>query len=216
MNWVDICKTLEIVRNNLFNDIYIAESTTTYTAPKNGYYKIICVGAGGNAKTSMANNIYNCRSGAGGGVATKIKRFSKNSTLSITISGGTASCDGMIANGGGNALSTGSNVATGGTATGGDENYNGLDGEIVTGVSSSATGGSVGCLLNGITMRDTSAIAGASKTNSSSITIYSGFGILGHGGGAGCGGIYDSNTYFPKIAMEAQPAGVLIIPMASL
>lgn len=216
MNWVDICKTLEIVRNNLFNDIYVTEESTTYTAPKNGYYKIICVGEGGNARTLLSNNIYTCKSGAGGGVATKIKRLSKNSALSITISNGTASCDGMVAHGGGDAPITGSNVTTGGTATGGDENYKGFDGEISRGSSTSATGGGVGCLLNGITMRDTSAIPGPDKANSSSITIYSGFGILGHGGGAGCGGIYDSNTYLPNIVMDAQPAGVLIIPMASL
>lgn len=209
MNWVDITKTLELVRNNLYNNIYIFEETATFTAPKTGYYKIICVGAGSNATASI-NTTYgtsSARGGNGGGVAIKTKRVSKNGTLSITISTqGVASCDGMTANGW-------STTSTAGQATGGDYNYTGLVGDILqsggANVKLSRNGGSVGCFIPELMTRQ--------YVNLFAVSAHSGYGICGHGGGGGC--CIDTVTQGDNtglILTEAQPAAVIIIPLPSL
>lgn len=220
MNWVDIYKTLEIVRNNLFNDIYVTEESTTYTAPKNGYYKIICVGAGGDSEVlGWTNNKPRCTSGSGGGVAIKTKRLSKGTNLSITITestpsaNGGASCDGMFAGNGGKSGQTGK-IVYGGTATGGDENYDGQSNEYSDSKNPGiVNGGSVGCFFYGITMRDT-----ASLYNTDNGTVYGGFGILGHGGGGGCVANYNANASerMTYAYVKGQPAGVIIIPLPLL
>lgn len=211
MNWVDIFKTLEIVRDNSFSNIYMFEETTTFTAPKTGYYKIICVGAGGTAYGVLGNSNTMVYSGGAGGVAMKTKRINKNSTIAVTISAsGAASCDGMTANAGHRGYPNETTSGAGGTATGGEYNYTGNSGTKTT---LHANGGSIGCIIPGIMYRDSIYLLSGDNEGKNA---YSGWGILGHGGGAGvCGNAYSSS--YPDIVIGAQqPAAVIIIPLPSL
>ena len=196
MSWSEVAKLQEGQRDRLFNDMYILETSQTWTAPHNGYYKIICVGAGGSAST------IDDRAGCGGGVAVKTKRMNKGTTLAISITGG-ATCDGMTATSGGNAY------GSGGTATGGDYNYTGLnpsaDTERIT------AGGSVGCYLTGLTYREKDMFSFGSSTI---FSMPKGFGIMGHGGGGGY--FSTSGTTKTEYAANGEPACVIIIPLESI
>lgn len=222
MSWAQISKQLEIERDNSFNNIYVFESSTTFTAPKKGYYKIICVGAGGTAYASGVTSsdymYHNCMSGAAGGVAIKNKSMLANDTLTIAISSsGVATCDGMTANFGGNAYDFSSAADTapvGGTATGGVWNYKGSNGAKRYRGSNPTVinGGSIGCILPGLMTRD-DAIANTARA-------YSGWGLYGHGGGAGACSMNTGNmsSDFVNITgvSDKQPAAVIIIPLPSL
>lgn len=220
MNWVDIFETLEIVRNNSFSNIYMFEETTTFIAPETGYYKIICVGAGGAANanqysTSGSAEVANTYSGGAGGVAIKTKRIEKNSTVSIIISSaGVASCDGMTANAGEDGKSAG---ASGGTANGGEYNYTGGSGiskETNKYGSNyvSSNGGSIGCIIPGIMSKDDIVLIDSEFGTKA----YSGWGILGHGGGAGACAAKQNSSYPQIIKGLSQPAAVIIIPLPYL
>lgn len=222
MNWTDIFKTLEYTRDNMYNNIYIYETTTTFTIPETGYYKIICVGAGGSAaalqsSTTSGADTTTCYSGGAGGVAIKTKRMVKNESLSITISiEGEASCDGMTATAGSNGSSAG---ASGGTATGGQYNYIGNSGNVAHSTSSSAgtsaNGGSVGCIIPGIMSRDDINLR-YSLDNNSVFFAHSGWGFLGHGGGAGACAAKYSYPYAGTVKGEKQSAAVFIIPLPTI
>lgn len=202
MSWAEVAKLQDSQRDRLFNDMYIIESSQTWTAPHNGYYKIICVGAGGTASHSSGSSSYYA-TGGGGGVAVKTKRIAKNATLTITIDTSNVTCDGMIANNGGAGSSTGGGA--GGTATGGDYNYTGL-----SGIGNTGNGGSVGCFLTGLMTRDSYINSGTSGNYTQTGNSYNGWGICGHGGGAGIVEAYTVKE------CEADKACVIIIPLESI
>lgn len=196
MSWAETLMLQETQRERSFNTMYVLEVSQTWTSPKSAYYKIICIGAGGNSVYYYQQGVgYRKAYGGGGGVAIKTKAMQKGETLTVTI-GGSASCDGMTATSGGNgeANNKGSSNGSGGTANGGDENYTGLNG-------GGGNGGSVGCMIAGLAMsRDT--LMGASN---------SGYGIYGHGGG---GGVFADSTM--QAITPSQPAAVIIIPLESI
>ena len=119
----------------------------------------------------------------------------KNETLSITVTGGDVSCDGMIAN-----AAIGVN---GGIASGGDYNYKGTDGDSSSTSASiihDANGGSVGCLIPSL----------MSRTSLGEWVYgwaYNGWGIYSHGGGGAA-------SYNKKAPGESACA--IIIPLESI
>lgn len=198
MSWSEVAKLQEGQRDRLFNDMYILETSQTWTAPHNGYYKIICVGAGGSAYYSTASSY---DAGGGGGVAVKTKRMKTGATLTVSITGGTATCDEMIANSGSwNGV---------GTATGGEYNYTGLAGRFIS--SSIKSGGSVGCMLSGLMYKDKDIESRQVAYGYAAEIIPKGFGIMGHGGGGGYR--YSDGTHQ---MMNGEPACVIIIPLESI
>lgn len=212
MSWAEVEKKLSIERDTSYSNMYVYENSATFTAPKTGYYKIICVGAGGAGATARDTSTALGIGGCSGGVAIKTKKMAKGATLSITISSdGTASCDGMSATKGydRNYYPSRPDYIVPGTATGGDYNYNGQTG---TAQSQIGIGGSVGCILSGLMTRDvvTTAYNGATRQ------AYSGWGIFGHGGGASRVQFYDDGAMVAYSVSQQQPAGVIIIPLPAL
>lgn len=198
MSWAETLMLQEAQRERSFNTMYVLNTSQTWTAPKSAYYKIICIGAGGRGGYNyFRDSGYTYGYGGGGGVAIKTKAMQKGETLTVNV-GGSASCDGMTATAG-NDADTERNVyysGSGGTASGGDENYNGQSG-------GGGNGGSVGCIIAGLAMsRDT--IMGGGTSNS-------GYGIYGHGGG---GGVLANDAI--QDVTPSQPAAVIIIPLESI
>lgn len=198
MSWSEVAKLQEGQRDRLFNDMYILETSQTWTAPHNGYYKIICVGAGGNAQYYTSSNY---GAGFGGGVAVKTKRLKTGATLTIDITGGTATCDGMVASLG--------DETKGGTATGGEYNYTGLSGHSMS--SGITSGGSVGCMLSGLMFKDKDVTSRQVSYGYATEAVPKGFGLMGHGGGGGCA--VESRV---REMMRGEPACVIIIPLESI
>jgi hypothetical protein len=89
----------------------VKTTSGTFTVPSNVYaVGIFCLGAGANGIAAYG--------GSGGGLAMKIKRVRPGDTIPYTISGGIASCDGMIGN-------PASSRTAGGSAAGGMFNFAG-------------------------------------------------------------------------------------------
>ena len=137
MSWKEIKKSVndnlsiplnQQIRNNRFLPARIITKTTDWVVERSGWYKIICVGAGGLAENSSSYT----RSGGSGGVSIKDTLLSSGDTVSIILTNGTVTAIGMIAEVGGDA--TTSTPGKGGKASGGDSNFSGK-----AGISSGST-----------------------------------------------------------------------------
>lgn len=129
-NFVEACQY------NVWNTRTVATSSGNFTVPAGVYYLgIATIGKGGDSSTSTFF------SGAGGGVALKVKKVSPGQVIQYTISGGIASVDGMIANPGDNGSTA---TGNGGTASGGDYNYAGGIGQASRYSGGGGAGGAAG------------------------------------------------------------------------
>ena len=195
----------EQIRESRFLPIRIITTTGTYTPEKTGLYKVVCVGAGGNAYTE--SGVYYFTPGGGGGVAVKTLRLVSTTSYNVTVNG-TASfayeSTALTATSGGNGSS--GKLGTGGTASGGDANFPGTTGAKSTSDSVPNTAGGVGVHISELPTRDM--FSTYAKGDINTLVKY-GDNILGYGGGGAS--IYYSSSVFYK--QTGLPAAVIIIPL---
>ena len=209
MSWTEIKKTINSNFNKPLNEklidfsfpqIYVFEQSTTFTPPKNGLYKIICVGAGREESTSG-------RVGGAGGVAIKTMQLSTAQSYPITIN----TTNPYSASFNSSIIGNGSTGTDGGTASGGDFNYTGGAGRSDIPTSGAyLNGASVGVFLNGLSDRQCFRLTYQSVgTIYLDETLYGGYGILGFGFGQA----YADNSSSTEKRSPAGKAGVIIIPI---
>jgi len=214
MSWGEVSKinnnfnkTLnEQARELAYAGAYIFEKDTTFKPEKTGWYKVIVVGSGGETavRNPSGGTNYFC-SGGSGGVAISTLHLSSAESYPVEVTGdqssfnttiiATAGTDGVV----GSSYSRGD----GGTAEGGDFNYNGIDGvSKSTSVQYGAYGDgvSVGVYIPELMRREVRVAYGDSVYEN----IIGGYGILGYG--ASGGSCYGTITPTGKGA-------VIIIPL---
>lgn len=220
MSWAEVMKINdnvtkplnEQIREARFLPIRIITATGTYTPEKTGLYKVICVGAGGNAGgdtgVGSTSKLAYAEGGGGGGVAIKTLRLSSTTSYNVTVST-TASFSTELSATAGQGSSA-SSPNSGGTAAGGDENYVGSKGvAFASTLKVGLAGGSVGVAITELT-----------RTNSTTYTDFSSYitdlrygdGLLGYGGGAPTL-VYSSGSAYSSVKRTGQPAAVIIIPL---
>jgi hypothetical protein len=131
-------KTPSIIQANTYdvwNTRVVTTTSGTFTVPAGIYYLgIAAIGQGGSGRTAQMF------SGAGGGVALKVKKVKPGDVIPYTIST-SASVDGMIAGPGDDGVTS---TGNGGTATGGDYNYTGGLGQASRYAGGGGAGGAAG------------------------------------------------------------------------
>lgn len=214
MSWPEIKKAVNSNFNKPLNEkliefsfpqIYVFSNSTTFTPPKNGLYKIICIGAGNSPSQDTV-------SGAAGGVAIKTQELSSASSYSISIANGAVFNNAIYGNGATQLSSAYNYRCVGGTALGGDFNFAGGDGVYryrpVDGTYDN--GASVGVFLHGISDKYAYTLK-TPRDADDPVTLYGGHGILGFGSGEAYASIY-SNGYYVARSPHGN-AGVIIIPL---
>lgn len=220
----------EQLRDLKFQEMTIITSTTTYRPNKTGLYKVICVGAGGDGKSHLSTSYPYSASGGGGGVAVKTLRLHSNTNYNVTVTKVASfvydsniiltANPGLIAE-------DSSTVGTGGSAYGGDNNYNGSDGQIHNDIMVSPIPGGVGVCIQGlyntpIHMSCPLQINTASSNNQVNsaityVTLCYGDSVLGYGGGgtAIVSNLVKHSTSYPNIEahLTGKPACVIIVPL---
>ena len=228
MSWAEVFKINsnlkkplnEQMRDLKYHPLRVITSTSTYTPEKTGWYKIICVGKGGDGaadKTSSPNN-YRGAAGGGGGVAIKTMQLTKGTGYAVTVSTTASFAAGstiITATGGGTATSR-----TGGTASGGDYNFSGTAGGYTSNMFQGAVPGSVGVELGGLSETPAPVVAtlinNQSSVTTSGVHVFSmpyGRCILEYGGGGNGAAYYSNGTYQETITTPGKPAAVIIIPL---
>ena len=204
----------EQLRDFEFQPVRIITTTGTYTPEKNGTYRVICVGAGGNG-ASYANGTNNrAASGGGGGVAIKTLKLLKSSTYNVTI-GTTASfsydSNSLTATAGSNADAGGGSaiVGKGGTASGGDYNYPGTSGSTSEADRAIIQPGSVGVYIGCLSQSKTA----WAVVNGNVAELRYGDSILGYGGSGNGFSDGPASSSYGKAETAGLPAAVIIIPL---
>jgi hypothetical protein len=197
------------MRDSRFLPMRIITSTTTFTPEKNGTYKIICVGAGGNGDYYSKT----VASGGGGGVAIKTLPLSKSSTYNITV-GTTASfsygSNSITATAGGSADAGDREGWDGGTASGGDYNFVGTSGDYEYDESGICPPpGSTGVFLSELSESKTTNVTVLGTT----FIVPYGNSILGYGGSGNAVYNYASSSSSAAAKTNGMPAAVIIIPL---
>ena len=217
MSWGEISrinsnmkKTLnEQLREHSFTILKVITETGTYTPEKTGLYRGICVGAGGNGVNSSSTSTYLSIGGGGGGVAIKDMVLSSTTSYNVTVSTYAQFGAELIANGGTTGGYSGSSVTTepvGGTASGGDYNFQGERGWVRSKTNLPARGGSVQCVIPGLNKDIFVADAMYNK-------LRYGNSILGYGGGGPAVIGYLDGSYNRDYHLSGLPAAVIIIPL---
>lgn len=228
MSWAEVYKVNsnmkksinEQLRDMKYQAMRIITTTSTYTPEKSGWYKIICVGKGGDGaadKTSSPNN-YRGAAGGGGGVAIKTMQLSSAVSYNVTVSTTASFAAGsniITATGGGSTTSR-----TGGTASGGDYNFPGTAGGSTSTEFQCAMPGSVGVELGGLSNTPAPNIGTLVDNMSASATagthvISLPFGrcVLEYGGGGNGAAYYSNTANSDTIVTSGRPAAVIIIPL---
>ena len=175
------------IREMQYIGSYVFTSSTTFTPDKSGYYKVIVVGAGGAYDYTGTTGNFCYASGGAGGVAIKNMHLLSTQEYTIDIERGNSTFNGnLVATAGGKGDSFPPSSATGGaggTASGGDFNYDGLWGTVR--VNNPPKGGSVGVFIPGLMLP---------------YSTETGLGILGYG----IGGTSEA---------AAGGAAIIIIPL---
>ena len=194
-------------REIMFRPAQIIESSMSYTPSRSGWYKVIVVGKGGSTYGSYDD----IGIGGSGGVSISTLKLLSTESYQITSSYGTFSFGDMTATYGEDG--TYSKGGNGGTATGGQENYPGLKGNLTSGGNNSVHGQDVSVYIPGMMERNQASEGYVSYRNEESyyVTAYSGNGIMGRGASGG----YAQNRS-ASVTTESQPGGVIIIPLEYL
>ena len=203
----------EQLRDLKFQEIKIITSSGTYTPTKTGLYKVICVGAGGDGYINKVTDTSDVFSGGGGGVSISTLTLSSSISYTVTVSS-TASfvySDEITLT----AVAGGSNA--GGTASGGDNNYSGSDGEITTSDLVYLQPGSVGVFISELSQTPSAVVTLRDKISGAySIVQCIPYGdcILNYGGGGNAiKSIAPSNGYPSKAVVTGKPAAIIIVPL---
>ena len=224
MSWAEVFKINknmkkalnEQLRDAIGIPMRIITSSTTYTPEKTGIYKIICVGAGGDGYVDTSSN-GGGGCGGGGGVAIKTMRLSSATSYAVTI-GTTASFaydTTAITATAGNRGQYYSN-STGGTASGGDNNYTGTGGAYSKVNYQSASPGSVGVAILGLTNTPSPYVGILGTVSTVAMQSYNypyGVSLLNYGGGGSAIWFYENSTARGGYAISGKPAAVIIIPL---
>ena len=213
MSWAEVGKINsnmkrslnDMLRDMMYRPMRIITETGTYTPEKTGIYKVICIGAGGKGGYSSASNTYGASSGAGGGVAVKNIRLTKNTSYAVTVSS-TASFGTYLTATAGGSASSATSETSGGTAVGGDYNYTGQSG-TPSGYKSDLRpkGGSVGVAFPELHRT-------LHYTYNSNVILEYGDSILAYGGGGSAWGNYSGSTG-NGFGCPGLPAAIIIIPL---
>ena len=191
----------ELIRDTRCLPFRIITADTTYVPEKTGWYKVICVGAGSGCYARTVSPYHNA-SGASGGVAIKVIRLVAETNYSVLVGTDASFNNIMTATGGTNPKQAQSSFtpSVGGTATGGDYNFNGSSGESGSDSTSAKIyqGASVNVSLTELTPIPT-ALGG----------VTNGDGVLRYGGGGSLQRIDANNV----VKGDGQPAAVIIIPL---
>ena len=208
----------EQLRDMKFQPIRVITTTNPYVPEKNGIYKVICVGAGGNGGYTNGYSYTAGAGGGGGGVAIKTMRLSKSTTYNVTINTSSTSFKDtsitLTANCG-NAAS-GSTPGTGGTATGGDSNYTGQTGGKYEEGYAFPQGGSVGVYISDL-YREIQGTATVGEdiqgyTKESCAYTYGGS-LLSYGGGGTGAGFFNYSESHGGTTIKGLPGAVIVIPL---
>lgn len=190
----------EQIRQLAFSGAYLFTQSASFKPDKSGHYKVIVVGSG-------AGYAYNYLGGSGGvGISTLQLNRSASYTIEIDTDGNASFNSAITATKGSSKGSSSSSVASGGTSSGADFNYNGLDGAYYSLTKGSVYNGTdVGVFVPELSRCSTNTVS----FDGEPYTVSSGNGILTYGAGGGYVYATSSNTY-------KQPSGgacVLIIPL---
>ena len=204
----------EQMRDIKYNPLTIITSSTTYKPPKTGLYKIICVGKGGNSGGYNGGNANQAiaNSGGAGGVAIKTLRLSSATSYSITVSTTASFSSELTATAGEDGANTisSSSIANGGTASGGDYNYEGGKGSnisITPTFGDTVKGGDTGVFISDLYHP----MFYYDKTNN--MIRYYGRGVLEYGGGAPAARWSGTGGNYAHLDASGLPAAVIIIPI---
>ena len=217
MTWAEVGKintnlkkTLnEQLQSHSFNILEVITATGTYTPKKTGLYRVICVGAGGNGVNNNSTSTYLTISGGGGGVAIKDMVLDSTKTYNVTVSTAAQFGTDIIANGGTTPKYDGSTITTqpiGGTATGGDYNFQGENGSSRSKTNSPARGGSVQCVIPELTKEISAMDAMCNR-------LQYGDSLLGYGGGGPAVIGYSNDSYNRDYQLAGLPAAIIIIAL---
>lgn len=160
------------MRDNRFLPARIIESTQDFVVERSGWYKIICVGAGGDSYLTV-NTKY---TGGAGGVSISTKHLNSGESIQVSFDNGSVSVPqyGMTASVGEDAkISRG---GYGGTASGGDDNYTGQNGKKASDASNN-NGAGVGVYIPELNIQNIESVT----TEDGVETVGLGFNILGYG-----------------------------------
>lgn len=188
------------LREMKFLGSYLFTSGSSFRPNKSGWYKIIVVGGGGDSR--VVSQYDRCEIGASGGVVISTRKLSPSVSYSIVVTTINSiftynESDIMKA-------TRGSNYASGigGTAEGGDYQYNGLNGFSQT--RGNTEGQNVGVYIPGISEK---AISVGGDVTDGMATVNSGYGILGYGASPGA-------SANPTVVGTSRDTGcVLIVPL---
>ena len=193
------------IREMRYQPLRVITTTGTFKPEKTGLYKVICVGQGGNGR-----NLSPFRGGGGGGgLAVKTLTLSSATTYNVTIGELTSFGNILTAEAGTMPLLSGSTQVPGygGTASGGDNNYRGEDGETSTSDTVMCKGGSVGCTIGELSRQFTYF---APETEMFHIH---GECILNYGGGGAVSRSKTGTSTYTAKEDSGRKGAVIIIPL---
>ena len=191
----------------------VITTTGTYVPEKTGTYMVICVGAGGDGGSESASNVKGGGGGGGGGVAIKTLRLIKTGSYAVTVSttaSFTYNSNTIItATSGGRGYYD--RESSGGTASGGDYNFNGTGGDNTYSAAQAPMPGSVTATIVGLTRTPQPYIGTLGSSRVISFTF--GESILDYGGGGTGAGYYASSSDNGEYATAGKKAAIVIIPL---
>lgn len=201
------------IRDMKYLPSYLFTSSRSFSVSKTGWYKVIVVGAGGENFIYWNGSVQTIYTGGSGGVAVSTLYLDKNNLCEIEVhTDGFNTATGyykflyedndLRAYNGETAVDRYTDVpGKGGTASGGDFNYNGLDGSTYR---TNAIGTDVGVFIPELMKVKTTIMC----SDNTAVTAVSGNGILGYGCGSGTYAVKTNSVSTPKAS-----GCVLIIPL---
>lgn len=192
------------IREMTFQPVRVITATGTFKPEKTGTYKVICVGAGAMSR-KLSNKL---TSGGGGGVAIKTLRLVSTTSYNVTVDETASFSNIMTATASSMALVESGNIiiSNGGTASGGDFNFSGENGGIIS-LDSNAhlRGGSVGVTIVGLNR-----VHEFYSSLSEQVTT-NGDCLLNYGGGGGIS--QGSSTGLTSATSGGHSAAIIVIPL---
>ena len=225
MSWAEVFRINNNVKKTIneqlqdmkYNPIRVITETGTFTPEKTGLYKVICVGAGADGYTKVYSGTRYPAGGGGGGVAIKNMRLESTVIYDVTVSttasfsniltatAGTKGVAASVASANAWKETSGAVLPIGGTASGGDYNFDGETGAYGIGTNTPFKGGSVGVVITDLTRTHI--------LNDDYATLMEfGDSLLNYGGGGPACERYQDSTY-RDFSQPGLPAAIIIIPL---